>query len=370
MLKTRYPGIYSRSIKRGTKTVYDATASHDYKQHWKRGLETLGEARQWQRRELEEMRKGNAGAAPSRMTLKDYLENRWLTFAQAKLKNARSRDAYRYRVDTIIEHLGDKRLTLIKTEDIDGMITALFRREMAQNTVRVIRSSLSASLTQAEVWGLIGKNPMQRVKAIGTKKRKPLILSIERLQDLFSAADANGIGMLIRLTVLTGMRWGEVTSLVWADIDFAERVIRLRDSKSPTGIRPIAIGPAMDEALQAYRLGQMKTYHELGEPPAQLVFTDADGTMMQEQRFNAGAWKRTREAVGLPTDRKSGYHFHDLRHVHATLLGKAGVHPTVAQRRLGHASVETTIGIYTDTMPGNEQELAAEAVEALITGHS
>jgi len=46
--------------------------------------------------------------------------------------------------------------------------------------------------------------------------------------------------------------------------------------------------------------------------------------------------------------------FYDLRHSHATQLLRAGVHPTIAQERLGHSTISTTLDLYshdTDTMP-------------------
>jgi integrase len=45
--------------------------------------------------------------------------------------------------------------------------------------------------------------------------------------------------------------------------------------------------------------------------------------------------------------------FHDLRHSHATELLPAGVHPKVAQERLGHSTIITTMDLcshVTDTM--------------------
>jgi len=38
--------------------------------------------------------------------------------------------------------------------------------------------------------------------------------------------------------------------------------------------------------------------------------------------------------------------FHDLRHSHLTQLLLAGVHPKVAQERLGHSTVTTTLDLY------------------------
>jgi integrase len=55
--------------------------------------------------------------------------------------------------------------------------------------------------------------------------------------------------------------------------------------------------------------------------------------------------------------------FHDLRHSHATQLLLAGVHPKIAQERLGHSTIVTTLDLYshvTETM----QTDAAERLDA------
>jgi integrase len=55
--------------------------------------------------------------------------------------------------------------------------------------------------------------------------------------------------------------------------------------------------------------------------------------------------------------------FHDTRHSHATQLLADGVHPKVAQERLGHSTMTTTMDLYshvTDTMQAD----AAERLDA------
>jgi hypothetical protein len=55
--------------------------------------------------------------------------------------------------------------------------------------------------------------------------------------------------------------------------------------------------------------------------------------------------------------------FHDLRHSHATQLLLEGVHPKIAQERLGHSTITTTLDLYshvTDSM----QVDAAERLDA------
>ncbi len=53
----------------------------------------------------------------------------------------------------------------------------------------------------------------------------------------------------------------------------------------------------------------------------------------------------------------------DLRHTHATMLLRAGVHPKVVSERLGHSSISLTLDVYSHVMPGMQQE-AAEKIDA------
>jgi len=47
---------------------------------------------------------------------------------------------------------------------------------------------------------------------------------------------------------------------------------------------------------------------------------------------------------------------HDLRHTHATLMLKAGVHPKIVSERLGHASIAITLDTYSHVLPGLQEE--------------
>ena len=53
---------------------------------------------------------------------------------------------------------------------------------------------------------------------------------------------------------------------------------------------------------------------------------------------------------------------HDLRHTHATMLLRQGVHPKVVQERLGHANVGITLDTYSHVAP-HMQEEAAERID-------
>jgi integrase len=56
---------------------------------------------------------------------------------------------------------------------------------------------------------------------------------------------------------------------------------------------------------------------------------------------------------------------HDLRHTHATEMLKSGVHPKIAQERLGHSSIAITLDLYSHVMPGMQDEAAQKVDQAL-----
>ena len=60
-----------------------------------------------------------------------------------------------------------------------------------------------------------------------------------------------------------------------------------------------------------------------------------------------------------------GIRLHDARHTHASLMLKQGVHPKIVQERLGHATISTTLDLYSHASPGLQQA-AADSFDKLL----
>jgi integrase len=67
------------------------------------------------------------------------------------------------------------------------------------------------------------------------------------------------------------------------------------------------------------------------------------------------AWRRLVEKTGL-----KHITFHGARHTHASLLLKQDTHPSVVQHRLGHATISTTLDLYSHVAPGLQEGAAAK----------
>jgi integrase len=68
------------------------------------------------------------------------------------------------------------------------------------------------------------------------------------------------------------------------------------------------------------------------------------------------------KAAGVATIR-----FHDLRHTHATLLLKEGMHAKIVSERLGHANIAITLDTYSHVLPSMQAQ-AAEGIDRALFG--
>jgi len=135
--------------------------------------------------------------------------------------------------------------------------------------------------------------------------------------------------------------------------------------KTAKGRRSVALDDTTVAALKAHRSRQLEERLSLGASYADqdLVVCLADGTPLHPKTLSYYFTRHARR-LGLPAIR-----LHDLRHTHATLALRAGVHPRVVQERLGHANVGITLDTYSH-VDLEMQAAAAALVSALVSGTS
>lgn len=146
---------------------------------------------------------------------------------------------------------------------------------------------------------------------------------------------------------------------------------RLRDGslvfeepKSNYGRRSIALSPSAVRMLSEHKVKQEGERLLLGGSLTEndLVFSHPDGNLINPETLSQ-AWRRFARRSGF-----QGVRLHDARHTHASLLLKAGIHPKVVQERLGHASISTTLDLYSHVTPGL-QEAAAQRFDESLNEH-
>ena len=69
----------------------------------------------------------------------------------------------------------------------------------------------------------------------------------------------------------------------------------------------------------------------------------------------ARVWRKLLKNIGLAGQ----YKIHELRHTHATMLAaKDNFSIASIRKRLGHASVQTTLNVYTHAVEGEDKDMA------------
>ena len=157
---------------------------------------------------------------------------------------------------------------------------------------------------------------------------KTEFLTNEQLAGLLAAIDADTdiqAGTFLKLALCTGMRRGELLKLQWADVDYENGFIHIRQPKGGKD-QIIPLNQAARELLEAH------------PHTSQYVFPGPDGGQCKSN-FRRSI-DRIRKRAGLPEDFRP---CHGLRHHFASMLASSGdVDLYILQRLLTHKTPAMT----------------------------
>jgi len=322
------------------------------------------------------------GVKPIKLTLGQYL-NQWLD-EYAKV-NTTPRTYQRYKEivrDNLIPALGSIPIMDLKPYHIQSYYTKALesgRKDgkggLSAKTVTHYHRVLFEALKYAVKHEMIFRNVAETVTPPKPKAKKITVIDSQGVNRLLEAVKDSFYYPIFYAAVYTGMRRSELLGLRWqnVDLDFltisvTETLHRLNDSsyfygepKSKRGKRSIAISPSVALLLREYKAKQQADRLLLGVQLTDndLVFSMPDGSPMSPHAVT-WAFVNLRNKLGF-----AGLRLHDLRHTHATLLLKQGVHPKVVSERLGHSTVGITLDTYSHVLPGL-QEAAAVGFEEML----
>ena len=229
----------------------------------------------------------------------------------------------------ILPALGRLSVTGVTRADV-----AKFHHDLRQIPYQANRclEVVSKMFNLAEMWGLRpdGSNPRKHIKKYPEEKRQRFLSAAElrRVGEVLREMEGERIELpsailAVRLLIFTGCRLNEIMTLKWEHVDFADRVLRLPDSK--TGAKVVHLGlPAIEHLSAAVRIK--------GNP---WVITGilAGKRLTDLQHF----WTRVRARAGLKDAR-----IHDLRHTFASTAVASGQGLPMIGKLLGHTQVQTT----------------------------
>jgi integrase len=306
---------------------------------------------------------------PSKMTTADYLKQ-WIATIKSQV-SPKTHDRYAEIIrNSLVPTFGSHLLNKLSPAIIQSAYNAWEtsgRKDgkkggLSPRTRLHIHRIFSSALKHAVQLQLIARNPADSVKPPRTKKAAITTLTIEQAVSLLEALQGKNIYLPVLLALTTGMRRGEILALRWKHIDFEKKTVRVVESleESRAGLRfkapktertrAIVLPDYAVEELMLWRDKQTKELAELEIKRTQetLVACRYDAKPLWPSSLTHEFTKAIKKLPDLPYVR-----FHDLRHSHATQLLMEGVHPKIAQERLGHSTITTTLDLYshvTDTM--------------------
>ena len=328
--------------------------------------------------QLKEVYKGADLTEDCNMTLSEWLD-RWmdimigLSARESTILNYR-----KYIKNHIVPYLGDKKISLITTSDIQKMYTKLKNegrvhpkpdgsKELAGATVRSVHAVIHEAMEMAVSQRIIIRNP-----TVGTVLPKVVPKPInpfntEQLDKFLSAIQNEPEWHdLFYMEVTTGLRRGEVCGLKWSDFDADSGSIkvsrtvtpaphglfRIGDTKTQNGMRTVILVPSTLEMLKEREKSAV----------SQWIFPNFFLPELPINPHSAYAkFKSILKKYGLPDIR-----FHDLRHTFATQAVFTGINPKVLSDILGHADASFTLDRYAH-VTADMQEKASEIVGGIMT---
>jgi len=206
----------------------------------------------------------------------------------------------------------------------------------------------------------------RRVLQVKTVRRLPRPLDDSQIASLLGALRSRRDLALVRLMLDGGLRPGEALGLRLGDIAYGRRRVTIRHREDhPRGVRQKSRTERVVDLHEAATLEAVSAY-VMGERPADatttLVFLVGGKSRRRCEPLSYGAlarlFSRACERAGI---RAPWVTPHSLRHTHATRMWELGMRELTLQRRLGHASPEST-RLYTRV---SDRQVVAEYRRAL-----
>ena len=220
-------------------------------------------------------------------------------------------------------------------------------KSLSARTVRGLHAMLRTALDQAVKERLIPYNPAIGCRLPPKEKKEMQILPPEKIGAYLRAAEEHGVLPMFYLELTTGLRRGEITALLWTDLNVKDRTltvsksagrlkgeVRVTQPKTANSVRTIILPEETVELLVQEHAKHPDNPVMFPSPVTGKMYgPDCVGRMHKTLLKKAGITEKLR--------------FHDLRHTYATLAIQNGVDIKTVSNILGHYSAGFTLDTYT-----------------------
>ena len=252
----------------------------------------------------------------------------------------------------LLPHFANKQVGRISKGDVLAFRTKLAalpgrggKPGLSNKRINGILAPLRQMLNEAaEVHGF--PSPVATYKPLRIRKTDVEPFTLDEVQLILKTVRAD-YKDYFAVRFLTGMRTGEAHGLKWQYVDFANRLILIRETfvlgedeytKTDSSQRDIRMNQVVFEALQRQHAATGKV--------SEYVFCNREGKPIDNKNFTDRVWSPLLRHLGLKPRRA-----YQTRHTAATLWLASGEAPEWIARQLGHSSTEMLFRVYSRFVP-------------------
>jgi integrase len=305
----------------------------------------------------------------NKMTFEELI-NEWLKVKENKI-GIKTFKTYKLYSKNIIRCLGHIHLKNINVKVLEDFYNELrTNTTFADKTIKHHYTIVSSVLNDAINWGYISNNPNKKVDKIKVKKKDVKYYTPEQVGELIKSISSECLKYqsLILLAIDSGCRRGEITGLLWSDIDFDKSTIDInkttqyvagvgsfeKSTKTETSNRIVYIAPTTLRVLKQYQAEQYSDRLRIGSKwlGSKRVFTTDFGADMHPNTPSAILSKIVKR------HNLEYINFHGLRHTSISLQIASGIQAQIISKRAGHSNLATTHDIYSHFFESGFQDVA------------
>ncbi len=244
----------------------------------------------------------------------------------------------------------------------------LSETSMSQSIIDKVFMMIKRTLKEAVKRKIIKENPVADLRKPKSSQRREKVRALTtdeemRLYKVLTTEDVNYSHQML-LSMLTGMRMGEINALTRNDIDLRLNTISINktmakgqkgqaiisdSAKTANGNRVIPISETVRPLIEEILFCGDKEY--LFIKKRKLITTSQVNLQFQ----------RTVEEYDIIDKKVKGkVSLHSLRHTFATRCIEAGMQPKVLQHILGHSDIRITLNTYCDAFENFQKENIAK----------
>ncbi len=324
------------------------------------GPQTLKEMRRFNKERREAEAKAKEAAAHKNRTLAGFWEAEY--YPKAALSHAaKGLSAQRGLLRLWLAPLADKPLKDITTADLENLVVRpMMRAGKSASHIRHALILVSVVWNLAAEMGVVsGENPVRNIKKPKRDDQRDRFLSKDEAARLLAAlkevsVDTHDVAVL---SLFSGLRVGECLALTWADVNFEDGLIFVKDTKNKHN-RHAYITAEIQEMLMRRRADNPKSAVVFlkGQPDTvYAIIRKLFAETVKALGFNDGV-----------TDSRQKVVIHTLRHTFASWLVQMGTPLYTVSKLMGHRSLKMTER-YAHLAP-DTQRAAAMELEGILGG--